>query len=293
MDTGTIYIATNLLNGKQYVGQTIDFKQRLLWHLHNSKYHFGRAIRKYGKDSFTFEQLEYPAEELNQQEKYWIAQLNTFSPGGYNHTTGGDCFKMSEATKEKISKNNARVWKGRKRSQEFRDHCSRGHLGIPLTEEHKANLCGRIPWNKGKETPEEVRIKQSIAASKRKASPETLASLSRAHSGEKNGFYGKKHSAETLEKIRKAKEENPLRDEINKRISATLTGRPLSEETKRKMKIALDLRYALPEDTKKAILDEYLAGSFIYTIAKKYSMVKKRISKIIHNQIVSQEGEIS
>lgn len=265
MDTGTIYIATNLMNGKQYVGQTIDFKQRLMWHLHNSKYHFGRAIRKYGKDSFAFEQLEYPAEELNQWEQHWIEQLGTFSPDGYNHTTGGDCFKMSEATKEKISKNNARVWKGRKRSQEFRDHCSRGHLGIPLTEEHKANLCGRIPWNKGKETPKETKARQSIAASQRDSHPctkETKKKIGDAQRGEKNHMFGKP---------------SPRRGVVYPREV-------------RQVKNALIIKHALPENTKQAILDEYLAGSFIYAIAKKYSMGKKRISKIIHNQTMSQGG---
>lgn len=266
MDTGTIYIATNVMNGKQYVGQTIDFKQRLMWHLHSSsKHHFGRAIRKHGQENFEFEQLEYPAEELNQWEKYWIAQLGTFSPGGYNHTTGGDCFKMSEATKEKISKNNARHRLGLKMSKEFCDNCSKRQIGVPFSEERKRALCGRIPWNKGKETPKETKARQSIAASQRDSHPctkETKKKIGDAQRGEKNHMFGKP---------------SPRRGVVYPREV-------------RQVKNALIIKHALPENTKQAILDEYLAGSFIYAIAKKYSMGKKRISKIIHNQTMSQGG---
>ena len=54
-----VYIATNEINGKRYVGVTNNFRRRLTEHL-RSPYPFGRALRKYGKDNFKFDQIEVP-----------------------------------------------------------------------------------------------------------------------------------------------------------------------------------------------------------------------------------------
>ena len=92
-----IYIATNAVNGKQYVGKSINnpYKERIPKHKHargeNPAFH--NAIQKYGFDNFTWDVVRYPnasQEALNAIECWHIAKLNTFRPVGYNLTKGGD-----------------------------------------------------------------------------------------------------------------------------------------------------------------------------------------------------------
>ena len=95
MKLGVIYKATNLINGKAYIGQTINFQERKAAHLNPNcphKYAFQRAIQKYGKNAFKWEILEdnIPQELLNEREIYWIAYYDTYGPQGYNLTIGGD-----------------------------------------------------------------------------------------------------------------------------------------------------------------------------------------------------------
>lgn len=91
-----IYIITNIINNKQYIGQTIkSIKQRFEQHLRNSensdinRMPIHKAIKKYGKDNFKVELLErVPLEEANTKEKYYINKYNTYHDG-YNATLGG------------------------------------------------------------------------------------------------------------------------------------------------------------------------------------------------------------
>lgn len=55
---GCIYLYTNKINGKQYIGQTIQpIQVRHYNHLHQNNY-FDRALKKYGRSNFTLEILE-------------------------------------------------------------------------------------------------------------------------------------------------------------------------------------------------------------------------------------------
>lgn len=47
------------------------------------------AIKKYGKENFSFEILEY-AENYNEREKFWIKYYNSKVPNGYNIQDGGE-----------------------------------------------------------------------------------------------------------------------------------------------------------------------------------------------------------
>lgn len=106
---GFIYKVTNKINGKVYIGQTIQsVKDR--WYRHCGKRgiskaemntHFKRAILKYGKDNFTIEVLETcDSTLLNDREKYYIKLYDSFNKG-YNSTLGGtDGYKPFKTTKE-------------------------------------------------------------------------------------------------------------------------------------------------------------------------------------------------
>lgn len=93
-----IYKITNLINGQSYIGQSVDIEKRWLkerqsaFNVNNSSYNYpiSCAFRKYGIDNFQFEVLEECLRnQLNEREKYWIAQYDTFY-NGYNQTLGGD-----------------------------------------------------------------------------------------------------------------------------------------------------------------------------------------------------------
>ncbi len=104
-----IYVITNKLNGKQYVGQTQrPLKERIYEHRHGKVLYIDRVIRKIGWENFTVEVLEVckTLEELNEREMYWIRKLNTKKPNGYNQTDGGNGKRgqnLSEETKTRLS----------------------------------------------------------------------------------------------------------------------------------------------------------------------------------------------
>ncbi len=130
---GIIYKITNNENGKCYIGQTVTHKlnakkyrpfgekRRLNQHISdalcNSKKKqctcLNNAIRKYGKDSFTTEVIEYcELDQSNDREIYWIKHHNTISPNGYNLNEGGmkgptlpeQRVKLMTKTQEQFSK---------------------------------------------------------------------------------------------------------------------------------------------------------------------------------------------
>ena len=93
-----IYMYKNKINGKIYVGQSIDLQQRYNQHKrrafqkNSSEYNtpLSRAIRKYGWDNFEYLVLqECSKEQLNSYEQYYIEQYNCLVPYGYNVTKGG------------------------------------------------------------------------------------------------------------------------------------------------------------------------------------------------------------
>ena len=95
--TGVIYMAT--VNGKSYIGQSVDFETRKKEHLvsvrKGSETHFHRAIRKHGMHEISWDILEdsIPEDKLNELEKYWIAFYDTYH-NGYNMTLGGESSPM-------------------------------------------------------------------------------------------------------------------------------------------------------------------------------------------------------
>ena len=90
---GVIYKYTNKLNGKVYIGQTVDEQRRINNHKkasNNSLFH--RAIRKYGFENFDYEVLERVDKSLlNEREIYWIQYYDSTNKDiGYNLTSGGE-----------------------------------------------------------------------------------------------------------------------------------------------------------------------------------------------------------
>jgi predicted GIY-YIG superfamily endonuclease len=87
-----IYLITNTVNGKVYVGQSINLQGRLWSHLsklrkgtHHNR-HLLAAVKKYGIEKFTFEVLcECSVEELDQKEQRYLDLLKSYDREiGYN-----------------------------------------------------------------------------------------------------------------------------------------------------------------------------------------------------------------
>lgn len=110
---GFIYKITNTINGKSYIGQTIqNVKERFYQHcatkcskaVSNMAIH--RAIKKYGKSNFTVEVIEeIDSTNLNDRERYWIKYYNSYN-NGYNSTKGGQdgCKPFKDLDVESIIK---------------------------------------------------------------------------------------------------------------------------------------------------------------------------------------------
>ena len=94
----TIYKCICNVTNKVYIGKTkIPLHRRFNEHVYsafsrNSTTHFHRAIRKYGKDSFTCEVIESGIQNSGDAilaEIYWIDVFDSMT-NGYNLTIGGD-----------------------------------------------------------------------------------------------------------------------------------------------------------------------------------------------------------
>lgn len=110
---GVIYKIRNKINNKIYFGQTIEkggfdrrYKNNLYEYTHNK--HLKKSINKYGIDNFEIDKefdIAYSKEELDKLEDMYIKIYNTANRKyGYNKQFGGDNGKLSDETKNKISK---------------------------------------------------------------------------------------------------------------------------------------------------------------------------------------------
>lgn len=98
-----IYLITNLVNRKSYVGKAKNgYMKRFLYHCRAWKYPthpvIDDAIHKYGKDNFRVELLKcVPDEDWVYWEQFYIKSLHThYTEGGYNITWGGDVNPMDD-----------------------------------------------------------------------------------------------------------------------------------------------------------------------------------------------------
>lgn len=111
-----IYLITNLLDGKQYVGQTTKgYMQRWKSHCRYANRRkqnrlspqlIDTVIDKYGIENFKIELLEtVPFEQKDTKEQFYIRKYDTYN-NGYNLTIGGDYNPMLD---DKIKKHHLDV----------------------------------------------------------------------------------------------------------------------------------------------------------------------------------------
>jgi group I intron endonuclease len=221
MNSG-IYLITNTITGKQYVGQSNGIKKRFARHKRAARiqtkeesFYLHKSIAAHGVENFKFEVLLYAKDRdyLNLMEQRCIKAYGTLSPAGYNLDSGGGIGRfVSDATKAKMVGRSA--WnKGIPMSEEQKIKLSAAKMGVasplkgrPVSEEQKRKqsekMKGRTAWNKGMPMAEEqkakllgldksytktpeYRAKMSEALKKRGISPEHRAKIAAAKAAKK------------------------------------------------------------------------------------------------------------
>lgn len=114
MDKSIIYRATSKTSGKEYIGQSLDTLDGVVYRHRKQSFgngpgatsHFHRAIKKYGPEDFTWMIIGEAVGQLEADtlERYYIKVYRAYTEG-YNLTEGGKLhFKHSPETRAKISK---------------------------------------------------------------------------------------------------------------------------------------------------------------------------------------------
>lgn len=217
----SIYLITCAVNGKFYVGKTVQ-KVRNRWrrHILDAKkgvdLRFYRAIRKYGPENFTVQKLaSIDAGRVDELERFWIALLKTLDPEfGYNSTTGGEGGLHTEESREKIREASRRLWA----DPQYRERLSRAHKQGqhegPKNPRFGRGLAGSANGMFGKKMSDESRRKM------RENSPHL--------SGANHPMFGRHHTEETKAKMRasnagkRRREYQPHTPETKARIAASL-----------------------------------------------------------------------
>jgi group I intron endonuclease len=206
MDTakphGYIYHIRNPIDGKVYIGQTIQTLERRWYeHRNDSKRgtkHLYCAMRKHGLENFTFTELgcAYSQLELDDMENRAIWSHDSMDRKfGYNMKPGGaGCGPMCEDTKRKIGAANAISQLGLKRSE-------------AAVAKVRAALLGRV-------RPAEETAKAAASNT------------------------GRKHTPEHREANRQARLGRKLTDEHKRNIGLAGVGRKASDEARKNMSLA-------------------------------------------------------
>lgn len=244
---GGCYEILNTVNGKRYIGSTVDFTKRFAQHRHKLNTHAHKnahlqfAWIKYGIGAFEFRVLMLCERSgtLFWEQRY----LDEFKPE-YNIASSATApmlgRKFSDDHKGKIAKANTgkiSPFLGKKHTLETRALMSKNMRGIPKSPEHCVKIGARTL---GTVRPPELRDR--ISGKLRGVKKAPLSDSHREKIAEAN--RGKKQSAETKRKrsVSMVGNTNSLgykhSDESKAKISRALKGRkgkPLSVEARRKI----------------------------------------------------------
>lgn len=213
-----IYLITNLSNKKQYVGITkFSIEERFLQHTRRG-FILTEAIKKYGKEQFSIQLIEQneSIKKGYELEQYYIKEYGTKVPNGYNLTDGGDGLYgvvIGDEDRKRRSKVMKKLHKEKRTGMHGKKHTEETKKKMSETAKGKEK-----PWLMGKKKSDEIREKIRQANIGRVLSKETRKKISENHhnvSGENNPMYGKKHSEDTIEKIRQKQKNREKRVWIN------------------------------------------------------------------------------
>lgn len=231
LSPGGIYAIRNTINGKVYIGSSIDINRRLKTHrllLSRGEHHsekLQRAWNKYGPEVFEFLTLEHASkEDLLRREQYWMDLHRAYSDGYNTCPVAGNILgvKRSPETLAKMSAWQKGIKTGPMRD-EIKAKISAAHKGRPKSQKTKAKLSAA---HMGKPKSEDHRRKLSIANIGHRHTEETKRKI-----GE--GAKGRIKTPEEREKLSASKmgmSYGPLSDEHKAKIGAASRGRKQSPE---------------------------------------------------------------
>lgn len=212
-----VYVHTNKVNGKKYVGQTCQ-KPEHRWgkdgngYLHKNKNGeytqllFARAIDKYGWDNFNHEIISnnLTKEEADNEERKLIEKYETMNPSkGYNSKDGGSNGKPSGEIRRKIGEKS----RGRIMSDETKKKMSESHKGRKVSDETRKNMSKA---QRGKKISDEQKEKLRNAAKKENLSDETIEKMRNAKLGKKFSKEHKENISDGLKRFYQSEESNEL-----------------------------------------------------------------------------------
>jgi group I intron endonuclease len=223
---GYIYLTTNLVNGKQYIGrhksETFDEDYK------GSGILIHKAFDKYGKENFKSEILCECSNnaELNEKEKYYIESFNAIRDSKfYNIAHGGQGGDLNS---------------GRKRSEEFKRKISAANTGKTRSEEWCKQQSEFMKGNK---------LYLCVNPENRKWSEEQTRIMSEKHTGKGNPMYGKHSWNRGI----------PMSDEAKARSAKTRRERGIPSSIKGKKALHKDGKtiYVFPDE-----VDDYISRGY-------------------------------
>lgn len=196
-----IYMITSPTN-RIYIGQSSDIKRRIKNYKHGNckdQRLLHHSIVKYGWSSHTLSIIEEcDRDMLNELEKYYINFYDSFnSSHGMNLREGGDCSKMSENTKLKMSKSRAGLLVGGQNPMYNKKWIYKDNETIAIDYEFVEEYL-KDGWELGNGYTKNTDHRKGV-----KLSDETKKKISENHAHHKP-MLGKSHTKETKDKISKA-----------------------------------------------------------------------------------------
>ncbi len=193
MNNSGIYLIKNLINGKQYVGSAVNFKNRFYNHINalnqnnHDNYYLQLAWNKYGEENFELIKIEFIEDKtkLIESEQFWI---NYFKPE-YNilKIAGSSLgYKHTNEARQKISESMKGIMSWNK--------------GVKCSDETKKKISEAKKGKTGKHHSDEAKNKMSEAKKGKIFSNEHKKKLSEAQKGNTN-LLGYKHTNETKRKM--------------------------------------------------------------------------------------------
>lgn len=203
---GFIYITTNKINGKHYIGKKTFDKKGLWVNYLGSGTNIKRSIKKYGVDNFERKIIAYAftSKDLNELEKYYIDKFNAVeSDKFYNIASGGDGGNtLKGLSKEALDNRNKKISEGNKGKKIPREVVEKilatkiknGTLKPNISEEKRKQIAEKLRI-RNKNRPREI-VEKMIATRRAngnmKLSEEAKRKISIANKGKNNGMYGRK-----------------------------------------------------------------------------------------------------
>ena len=257
-----LYLVTNQVNGKRYVGITSRGTPKR-WREHCiSPEAIGLAIRHHGREAFVIETIYegLSQEEAEAKEQELIREYQTIGRGGYNIACGGLGGAMSPEANEK---RRAKL-KGRSFTPEHRAKLSAAKKGRAVPHLHTGDVRERSARSRtGRKASDETKTRRSAAktpehrarlAERNRArrgiplSDETRAKMSKVHRARYAGGYrhpmlGLSHSEDTKAKMSLA-HRTPEQLAQLKALNIARRGSKHSDETRARMSEAAKRRWA-------------------------------------------------